>query len=83
VKELDKAIQDLKMETEITKGYNPEDRKPRKEIRNHRCKHHQQNTRDRREYLKGRRYHRNNTTIKENAKCKMFLTQIARKSRTQ
>jgi hypothetical protein len=29
---------------EITKGDNPEDRKPRKEIRSHKCKHHQQNT---------------------------------------
>jgi hypothetical protein len=26
---------------EITKGDNPVDRKPRKEIRSHRCKHHQ------------------------------------------
>jgi hypothetical protein len=53
-------IQDLKMQTknskeknnkEITKGDNPGDRKPRKEIRSHRCEHHQQNTRDRRENL--------------------------------
>jgi hypothetical protein len=34
---------------EITKGDSPGDRKPRKEIRSHRCKHHQENTRDRRE----------------------------------
>ena len=52
VKELNKTIQDLKMEIETikkkSKGNNPEDRKPRKVIRSHRCKHHQQNTRDRR-----------------------------------
>jgi len=51
------------METETikkaqTKGDNPGDRKPREEIRSHRCKHHQQNTRDRKENLRGRRYHR-------------------------
>jgi hypothetical protein len=50
VKELNKTVQDLKNgnknNKEITKGDNPGDRKPRKEIRSHRCKHHQQNTRD-------------------------------------
>jgi len=50
---LNKTIQDLKMKIEtikkkISKGDSPGDRKPRKEIRNHRHKHHQQNTRDRR-----------------------------------
>ena len=59
VKELNKNIQDLKQEIEtikkITKGDNPGDRNPRKEIRSHRCKHHQQNTRDRRENLRCRR----------------------------
>ena len=43
---------------EITKGDNPGDRKHRKEIRSRRCKHHQQNTRDTRENLRCRRYHR-------------------------
>jgi hypothetical protein len=43
---------------EIAKGDNPGDRKPWKEIRSHTCKHHQQNTRDRRENLRCRRYHR-------------------------
>jgi hypothetical protein len=43
---------------ETTKGDNPGVRKPRKEIRSHRCKHHLQNTRDRRQNLRGRRYHR-------------------------
>jgi hypothetical protein len=50
VKKLDKTIPDLKMEIknnkEITKGDNPGDKKPRKEIRSHRCKHYQQNTSD-------------------------------------
>jgi peptidoglycan hydrolase CwlO-like protein len=61
-KEMNKTIQDLKMELEknkeITKRDNPGVRKPRKEIRSHRCKHHQQNIRDRRENLRCRRYHR-------------------------
>ena len=43
---------------EITKVDNSGDRNPRKEIRNHRCEHQQQNTRDRRENLRCRRYHR-------------------------
>jgi hypothetical protein len=58
-----KTIQKLKMELEtikksIRKGDNPGVRKPRKEIRSHRCKHHQQNTRDRRENLRCKRCHR-------------------------
>jgi hypothetical protein len=52
VKKLNKTIQNLKMEIEtikkIIKQDNTGDRKPRKETRSHRCKHHQQNTRDRR-----------------------------------
>jgi hypothetical protein len=55
VKELNKTILELKMEIEsikiITKVDNPGDRKPRKEIRSHKCKHHQQNRRNRRENL--------------------------------
>jgi hypothetical protein len=43
---------------EITKGDNPGFRKPRKEIRSYRFKHHQQNARDRGENLRDRRYHR-------------------------
>jgi hypothetical protein len=61
VKGINKTIQDLKMELEknkeITKGDNPGVRKPRKEIKSHRCKHHKQNTRDRRETVGCRRYH--------------------------
>jgi hypothetical protein len=61
VKELNKTIQDLKMEIETIKKSqrdNPGDRKPRKEISSYRCKHHQQYTRGRRENLRCRRYHR-------------------------
>jgi hypothetical protein len=43
---------------ENTKGNNTGDRKPRKDIKSHRCKHHQQKTKDRRENLRGRRYYR-------------------------
>ena len=43
---------------EITKGDNSGDRKPRKEIRKHRCKHCQQNTIDGRENLRFSTFHR-------------------------
>jgi hypothetical protein len=43
---------------ENPKGDNSGDRKPRKEIRNHNCENQQQNTRDRRENLRCRRFHR-------------------------
>lgn len=43
---------------EITKKENLGGRKPRKEIRRHRCKHHQGNTRDRRENYRCGSYHR-------------------------
>jgi hypothetical protein len=63
VKELNKTIQDLKMEVETIKK---SQRETNLEIQNlgkksgavYRCKHHQQNTRDRRENLGYRRYHR-------------------------
>jgi hypothetical protein len=62
VKELNKTIQDLKNgcrnNTEITKGDNPEVRKPRKEIRSHKYKNYQQNARDRRENIRDRKYYR-------------------------
>ena len=61
-KELNKTTQDPKIEVETkkdtTKGDSSGDRKPRKEVRSYRCKHHQQNTRDRRENLRCRRFHR-------------------------
>ena len=43
---------------EIAKGDNSGDRNPRKQIRNHRCEHQQQNSRDGRENFKCRRFHR-------------------------
>jgi hypothetical protein len=43
---------------EITKGDNPGDSNLKKEIRSHKCKHHQGKTRDRRETHRYRRYHR-------------------------
>ena len=55
VMELNKIIQDLKMEVETIKkpnGGNSGERNPRKEIRKHRCKYQQQNTRDGRENLR-------------------------------
>ena len=52
VKELSKTIQDLKSEGETTKKFQRENRKPGEEIRGHRCKYQQQNTRDRRKNLK-------------------------------
>lgn len=54
-----KRIQDLKMEIEAEENTvpdNPENLKPREEERNYRHKHHQQNTRDGRQNLRGRRY---------------------------
>jgi DNA anti-recombination protein RmuC len=63
VKELSKTIQDLKMELETIKK---SQRETNLEIENlgrksgHRCKHHQQNKRDRRENLRCRGYHRKN-----------------------
>ena len=61
---------------ENPKWGNPGGRNPRKEIWNHRCEHQQQNTRDGRENLRCRRFHREQLqTIKENTKCKRILTQ--------
>ena len=55
--ETQKSLKEFQENT-ITKRDYPRDRKPKKEIRSHRCKHHQQNTRDGRENLGGRRFHR-------------------------
>ena len=55
MKELNKAVQNQNNESrnnkENTKGDKPANGKPRKEVRNYRCKYRQQNTRDRRENL--------------------------------
>jgi hypothetical protein len=61
----------------MTKVDNSGDRNLRKEIGSHRCKHHQQNTREREERISGAEdiTQNKNTTIKENAKCKKILTQ--------
>jgi hypothetical protein len=79
MKEFNKTIQDLngtRSNKEITKGANPGVRKPWKKIRNHRCKHHQQNTSNRRENIRYRRYLENtDTTVKENTKKQNLLTQ--------
>jgi hypothetical protein len=56
---------------EITKGTNPVDGKPRKENKSYRCKHHQQNTKARRENLRNIIY----TTVKENTKHIKLLIQ--------
>ena len=61
---------------EITNGDNPGDRKPRKEIRSHKCKHYQQNATDGREKIRCRRFHRKHGhNNQRNAKCKKILTQ--------
>ena len=74
VMELNKTMQDLKMKVETIK--NTKGRQPRKEIRKHRCKHQEQNTRGGRGNLRCRRFHRKHRqTIKENAKWKKILTQ--------
>ena len=52
MKELKKVVQELKIEEESikkTNGGNPGVRKPRKEVRNYRCKNQQQNIRGERE----------------------------------
>jgi hypothetical protein len=59
VKELSEIIQDLKVEVKTIKktknGGKPGNGKPRKEVRNYRCKYHQLNTRDRRKNVRCRR----------------------------
>jgi hypothetical protein len=51
-------------------GDNSGDRNPRKEIRNHRCEHQQQNIRDGRKNLKCRRFHREHRHSNQRI-CKM------------
>jgi hypothetical protein len=59
---------------EITNGDISGDRNPRKEIRDHRCQHQQQNTRDGRQNLRCRRFHRKQGHNNKK-KCKKILTQ--------
>jgi hypothetical protein len=88
VKELNKAIQDLKVEVEIIKKTQmeaPGNGKPRKEVRNYRCKYHQQNTRDNLEKISGVEdtVEEIDTTVKENSKHKKLLVKASMKFRTQ
>jgi hypothetical protein len=55
---------------EITKRENSGVRKPRKKVKNHRWNHYQQNTRDRRENLRCRRFHRGHGHNNQR-KCKL------------
>jgi hypothetical protein len=82
--ELNKTIQDLKLEAEKNienpKRYNSGDRNPRKELRNHRCEHQQEDAstiQEMEERISGAEdsIEDIDTTIKENAKCKKILTQ--------
>ena len=74
MKEINKTVQDLKVEIESLKKNtnwgNPGDRKHREENRNNRCKNHQQNTGDGRENLRQKRYNRRNKSVKEYVKGK-------------
>jgi hypothetical protein len=78
VKELNKTIQDLKMEIEIIKkskkGYNPVDEKHRKEIRSHRLSITNR-IQEIEEKISGAEDTTENTdkTVKENTKCKNLL----------
>ena len=62
-KKISKIVQDLKLKIEAIKKIQTEnsgDGKPRKENRNKRCKHQQQNIRDGRKNLSHKRYNRRN-----------------------
>jgi hypothetical protein len=58
------------IECSVLPFLNSGDRNPRKEIRNHRCEHQQQNTRDGRENLRCKRFHREHGHNNKR-KCKM------------
>ena len=65
---------------ETTNGENPGVKKPRKDIRSHRSKYHQQDARDRMRISGAEDIIENiDTTVKENAKCKNILTQNIQK----
>jgi hypothetical protein len=60
-KEMNKTIHDLKLEIETIKKSQKEttwELENQGKIRSHRCKYHQQNTKNRKKNLRGRRYHR-------------------------
>ena len=73
--ELNKTMEDIKKggsrnNKENSKEDNSGNRNPRKEIRNHRCEHHQQNTTDGRENLRFKRFDREHGHNNQR-KCKM------------
>jgi hypothetical protein len=72
LKELNKEIQDLKVEVETIKktqmGHKPGNGKPRKAVRNYRCEYHQQNTREERVSGIEDTVEEIDTTVKENSK---------------
>ena len=63
------------MEIETTKGENPGDRKPRKEVRGHRCKHNRIHEIEERISGAEDTIENIDTAVKENAKGKKLLTQ--------
>jgi hypothetical protein len=78
--ELNKITQDLEMEIKTIKK---SQRETTLEIRSHRCKHHQQNTRDRRISGTEDTLENIDRTVKENEKCKKLLIQNIQEIRTQ
>jgi hypothetical protein len=77
VMEINKIILDLKREVDKIKKTKSEGTLEIETLgKNHRCKHQQQNTRDGRENLRCRRFHREHQYNKQrNCKCKRILTQ--------
>jgi hypothetical protein len=75
----------MERDTIITNGGKPGDGKTQKEIRNFRCKYHQQNTRYGREDVRHTRHRRRYQYIgqKKMQNLKKFLTKISRKFGTQ
>ena len=77
MKELNKTDLHVEIETikKKHKGRQPGDRKPKKEMKSNRCKHHQQNTREERISCAEDAIDNIDTIVKENYKWKYFLTQ--------
>jgi hypothetical protein len=82
---MNKTILDLKREVDTIKKKkwgNPGDTNPRKEIWNHRREHQQQNTRDGRENLRCRRFHRQhlyyNRSINSMLRHKSWIYEVSR-----
>lgn len=58
VKESNETVQDLKVEIKKQRKSKPGNGKPRKEVVTYRCKQRQQNTGDRRENIRCKRYYK-------------------------